>query len=579
MSKGVSMYRKSILAIFIGLFLLGCGGEQQQEQDIRWVTTSEGRRIPQGGMLVAGLISDIHSLNDYTAGSEAAGNIISLMFLKLAELNPDLVSFSPELARSWEFSEDRKQLKFHLRTDVHWWDGTPTTANDVVFTQQIASNPEIASPIIRWKEHISEVEAIDDSTVIFTFDQVYPYQLMDAVTGVILPKHVLDTVNAENFGSTEFNQDPLGNGPFMLQEWKPQEQITLKRNPEYYEEGKPYLDRIVFRIVPDRTTLLTQLRAGEVDFLTNVPPREYQKLTEDYQEGNISIKPYEFPGRSYEFIVWNTIDPDQYSPQEINTLEELDRIPNPYFADSRVRRAMTHALNRNLIRDAVGYGLFMEMTGPIPPILWAHNDTLNPLDYSVEKSRQLLDEAGWIDTDGDGIRDKGGEEFRFTMKLNAGNTRREQTATLAQEMLREVGVQMDIRQIESATYRNDLMTKRFDAAIVGWATSLKVDFTSIFHSKAVFDKFNFSSYRNPEFDRINDRANSTIDRERAKQLWTQAQKILIQDQPYTWLYYQKSTHGLHERFRNVVMDKRGAYNNLEEWWVPVDERKYRTPDL
>ena len=567
------MVRRLAVLLLVSVMMTGCAGERERGE-VQWVTTADGRKIPQGGTLVTGLITDVNSLNDYTASSDVAGNIISLMFLKLANLNPDLTSFSPELAQSWEFSEDRKTLTFHLRTDVRWWDGETTDARDVVFSQKIARNPDVGSPLIRWKEHITKVTAPDDSTVVFTFNQVYPYQLMDAVTGVIIPEHILNDVAPEDFATVDFNRNPVGNGPFRFESWKQQERIELGRNPDYYKSGQPHLDRIVFQIVPDRTAQLTRLRSGEIDFLTDVPPREYQKLEEQYHNGQSEVKPYEYLGRTYDFIVWNTIDPDRYDPEEMNTLEELDQIPNPLFADGRARRAMTHAIDRSLVREAVGYGLFVEMTGPMAPILWAHDNSLEPLLYDPEEARRLLRSMGWIDEDNDGVRERDGSEFRFTLKTNAGNTRREQVATLIQDMLREVGVDMEIRQVEGTTFFNDLMGKQFNAALVGWSTSLKVDFTAILHSKSVFDKLNFSSYRNPEFDRLNDRAKNMLNRGKAKQFWSEAQQVLIQDQPYTWLYYMKSAHGLHERFRNVIMDERGAYINLEEWWVPLNERKY-----
>ncbi len=571
--------RLGMITVIATTFLLAaCGGGNNHKGEVKYVTMANGKKIPQGGTLIVGLIGDVKSLNPYISTSLSGGNITSLMFLTLNTINPDLQTYSPSLAKSWEFSDDRKELTFHLRNDVYWADSVKVTAADVVFTQDVASDPKVAWSAIRWKDYIDDVKAIDDTTVVFHFTAVYPYQLMDASVGPIIPKHLLKDVKRSEMTTADFNQHPIGDGPFLFKSWRHQQQIELVRNPNYYEKGKPHLDRIVFRIVPDRTTLLTQLKTGEIDMLENIPPKEFQKLKKDYKEGKTNIKPYEFLGRTYDYIGWNTLDPDKYDPDKYKTLESLKQIPNPFFADVRVRRAMTYAINRDLIRQAIGYGLLIPMQGPISPILWAYDDNLPKIPYDTTKAKQLLTEAGWVDTDGDGIREKDGKEFSFVMKTNNGNERREQACTLIQDMLAKVGVKMEIQLEESVTFFDNLDKKRFEAALAGWSVGLKVDMTTTFHSKSVFDKFNFTSYRNPKFDRINDEAKMTMDRTKAKKLWDEAQTILVHDQPYTWLYYTKSGHGLDKRFKGVIMDQRGAYNNLEDWWVPANERKYWVPN-
>ncbi|HKJ66448.1 MAG TPA: peptide-binding protein, partial [bacterium] len=529
---------------------------------------------PQGGTLVAGVISDVKSLNYYVAESRLAQDIIDLMFLSLTTINPDLKTFSPLLAKSWEFSDDRKTLTFHLRDDVYWWDGEKTTAEDVAFTHRIITHPEVTWSGKSWKEHIENVEAVDDTTVVYQFSRVYPYQLMDAAEGVILPEHLLQDVPSGEFLTADFNSHPVGNGPFRFSRWEQQQQLELIRNEHYYEESKPHLDRIVFRIVPDRTTLITQLQAGEIDFVEDMSPRNFQQTKQNFKDGNSDIKIYEYLGRNYDYIAWNTIDPDAYDPNVHATVESFDQIPNPYFADKRVRQAMTYAINRDLIREAIGYGLLIPMHGAISPILWAHDESIPEIPYDPDEARTLLADAGWQDVDDDGLLEKDGRDFRFTIKTNTGNVRREQTCTLIQDMLKQVGIQMEIQLLEGLTFFNSLRNKQFDAALSGWSVALKVDYAPIFHSQAALKGYNFTAYRNPLFDSLNREAAVASDTEKAKKLWSQVESLLLEDQPYTWLYYMKSGHGLHERFKGVRMDHRGAYLNLEDWWVPVEERKY-----
>lgn len=572
------MSKKFILPIlFLVGVLISCGGQGGRQGKVQWVTATDGQRIPQGGTLITGLISDVKSLNPYVADSQTGEDISGLLFLSLADINADLQTYSPRLAKSWKFINDRKTLTFHLRTDVKWWDGMDVTARDVVFSHRLAINPDLAWAAAGWKQFINDVSAPNDSTVVYHFSRVYPYQMMDAVEGKVLPEHVLKQVPVADIRTAEFNQQPVGDGPFMLKSWQPQQQIELVRNPTYYEKGKPHLDRLVFRIVPDRTTLLTQLKSGEIDFLEDIPARAFQQIKEDYQAGKSTIKPYEYLGRNYDIIAWNNIDPEQFHPKQFQTVKSFDQIPNPYFADSRVRRAMTYAIDRGLLREAIGYGMLMPMHGAISPILWAHDQNIPEIPYDPEKARQLLAEAGWRDADNDGVLEKDGREFQFTMKTNAGNVRREQACTLIQEMLKKVGIRMDIRQEEGLTFFNDLQNKQFEAALLGWSVSLKVDFATILNSQAVLRGYNFITYRNPEFDRLNAKAALTVDPEAAKQLWSQVEHLLQHDQPYTWLYYMESGHGLNERFHGVTMDHRGAFLNLRDWWVPVKEREYWLP--
>ena len=565
------------IAILSVVFLVQCGGGGEQGE-VEYVTMDDGRQVSQGGTLIVGSISDVNSLNPYVLTTKTAQNIAGLMFLALLDIEPDLETYKPSLAKAWEFSEDRRTLTFHLRDDVYWWDGEKTTADDVVFSHSLAINPQVAWSAIRWKEFIESVEAVDDTTVVYNFSQVYPYQLMDATVGAIVPEHLLGDINPSDIATADFNTEPVGNGPFMFRNWRTQEQIELVKNPNYYEPNKPHLDRIVIRIVPDRTTLLTQLKTGQIDFLEDVPAKEFQQIRQNYELGETDIKPYEFLGRSYDYIAWNTIDAEAYDPGVHTTLESFDDIPNPFFADVNVRRAMSLAINGELIREAIGYGLLMEMNGPISPILWAHDESIQDLEYDPDEAKQLLQEAGWIDADGDGIREKDGVEFRFTMKTNTGNERREQACTLIQDMLKQIGVGMEIRLEEGVTFFNNMDSKQFEAALLGWSVGLKVDFTTIFHSESTLDKFNFTSYRNPEFDQLNDRAKTTMNRELARDMWREVQEVLVHDQPYTWLYYMNSGHGLHERFQNVIMDRRGAWLNLDEWWVPAAQRKYWMPN-
>jgi len=516
------------------------------EYEARW-NASYTSPHDTGDVLVFGTIGDADSLNDLTSTTASASDIIGLLFLSLTRTNPDF-SHAPSLAKSWEFSENHLELTFHLRDDVFWHDGVRTTAHDVKFTFEKQISPNIGWATIKWKQFIKECVVVDDDTVKFIFERVYPYQLMDAVVGAILPKHILEKVPEEEMVSTDFNRHPVGNGPYRFKEWKAQQYVEVEANQEFFA-GRPPLDRIIFKVVPDQENLVLQLKNGEIDFMDQVPPRFFEELSR--QEDLVA---YIAPGRSYTYLGWN--------------------LRNPLFESKKVRQALTMAINRREIIDSLLLEFGRIPKSPILPIIWAHNPNLPDLPYDPEKARQYLAEAGWTDSDGDGWLDKDGQRFSFTVKTNKGNQIREDIVVLVQDMFKEVGIEVKPNILEWTVFIGDMSKKDFEAAVAGWSVGLKMDMTTIWHSDSISDKFNFVSYANPDFDQLNDDAIFEMDPEKARQMWWRAQEMIAEDQPYTFLYSPKDIHFVHRRFQNVQMETVGWNYNLEQWWVPKEQQKY-----
>jgi peptide/nickel transport system substrate-binding protein len=522
--------------------------ERNEEFERRWNDFYDSE-YEIGGTLVVGEIGDADSLNDLTHGSRNADNIIQLLFLQLTHENPDF-SHAPELAKSWEFSEDHLELTFHLRDDVHWTDAekTKTTAHDVKFTFEKQRNPNIAWSAIKWKQFITDCEVIDDYTVKFVFERVYPYQLMDAAVGVILPKHLLEHLADEEWKDCEFNRKPVGNGPFTLDEWKAQQHIKIVANEDFYR-GRPPLDRIIFKVIPDQENLVLQLKSGEIDFMERVPPRFFDDLS---KQEHLAADVY--PGRNYAYIGWN--------------------MREPLFESKKVRQALTMAVNRQEIVDALLFEFGEICQGPISPILWAHNPDLPDFPFDPEKAKQLLAEEGWTDSDGDGWLDKDGQRFSFALKTNKGNQTREDVTVMVQDMFQDIGVEVKPNILEWTVLLNDMNQRNFQSVVMGWSVATKMDMTTVWHSDSISDKFNFVSYSNAEFDQLNDTAIFEMDPEKARAMWWRAQEMIVEDQPYTFLYTPKDINFIHKRFENVQMETLGWIYNLQQWWVPKDKRKY-----
>lgn len=501
----------------------------------------------QGDTLVLGVIGDADSLNPLTLETQGANEIADLLFLELTRVNPDYSS-APLLAKSWEFSEDHLELTFHLRDDVYWHDGVKTTAQDVCFTLETQQAPKTGYPNIKDKQFIKECVVLDDYTARFVFEQAYPYQLMDVVDGHIVPKHILEKVPEGEMVRAAFNRNPVGNGPFRFKEWKAQQYIELEANEDFFA-GRPPLDRLIFKVVPDQENLVLQLRSGQIDFMSMVPPRFYQELSREED-----LVAHVYPSRSYVYIGWNLRD--------------------PLFQSRKVRQALTMAINRQEIIDALLLEFGDICKGPILPILWAYNPNLPDFSYDPEKARQYLSEEGWKDSDGDGWLDKDGRKFSFTLKTNKGNQIREDITVLVQDMLKEVGIEVKPNILEWTILVSDSTRKEFEAILMGWVANLKVDMTTLWHSESIKDKYNFVSYSNPEFDRLNDEAVMELDEEKAREMWWRAQEMIVQDQPYTFVYTPKITTFIHKRFRNAQMETVGWHFNLSQWWVPRDQQVY-----
>lgn len=560
--------------LVICLITVGCQKRSDQDR----IEPGEKTPVP-GGTLVVGLIGEPDALNPLTALSKPGRNIISLLFRRLADINEDLASFSPQLARNWEFSLDSSAITFHLRTDVYWHDGARFTARDVVFTYHRQVDPKVVWDGVPFKGNIKGVEATNDSTAVFLFKKKTPTMLMDAVEGYIVPAHLLQDIPPHEIRQSPFNRSPVGTGPFRFVSWKSQQSIVLEKSGAYYREGRPYLDRIIFRIEPDRINLLNQLVSGDIDFMEGVPPRDFSRLAKEWEAKTTDIRPVSFLGKQYEFIGWNLIDPDNYSSVMAQAGDEqvqMDRLllPNKLFSSQKVRAALTMAMDRDALTQVINQGTARRMDGPVP-IIWSSYDpeanTVWP--YDPELALKYLNEEGWRDTDGDGILDKDGEPFRFEMATNIGNERREQALTIIQEQLKKIGVEMIPRIVDPGLlFGRMLIPRQFDAALIGWDVALKMDLTPLFHSLSLLMPFNFVSYRSEQFDRWQEAANESLNPAATREYWDKIAHLLSGELPYTWLYYKMETVGLHSRFHGAIFDRRGAYVNLEDWWIPAEER-------
>ena len=509
---------------------------------------SKKEQAERGGPLVVGEINDYESLNPMGTTDAHARDVYQLLFLLLLDEHPDFLTFGPRLAESWEFSPDSLQLTFHLRRDVAWSDGVPVTAQDVVATFSAQKDSATMWASRSLKQHIDSVRAADDHTAVYYFSRVYPYQVMDANDGPILAKHLLDKIPHAELGRVPIEQFP-SDGPFKVDSWVKGQFLSLVRNTDYYEKGKPHIEKVVFKIIPDQVTLLAQLKSGEIDCMEMVPPGEMEDIRRNHPELVI----FDFPTRAYNYIGWNAA--------------------KPLFKSSRVRRALTMAIDRNLINENIYYGFARECTSPFPPIIWAYNPNIKPIPYDTAAARRILVEEGFRDTDGDGWLDRGGTRFEFELITNYGNQQRGDMQVMVQEMLRKVGVKVNPVTLEWTAFLERVKSGAYDAQINSWRVGTKADLAPIWSCASRGPAgYNRVDYCNPLVDSLNAVASAMVDFKKAKPIWDRVQEIIYEDQPYTFLNALEARNVVRDRFSDVTPDAISMYHYLQDWRLSKPRR-------
>ncbi len=536
------MTRRMLIPLLV--VLAACGGGEGEPG-----TTGAPEATPtDGDMLVVGSPVDFDTFFPPSSNSASSAWVYDQVYWYLMQSNPDFVTYRPGLADSLRFSEDSLQLTFFIHPGVTWHDGHPFTAADVVFAHEVCKAPEINFSAVSWLDHITDVTALDSLTVRYTFDEPYMYQVADATVCYPLPEHILGDVPLADMPNHEIARAPIGNGPFRFVSWTPGQEVVIEANPDFFL-GRPHLNRVTYRIIPDNTNLATSIGNGSIDAWPNFPESFYPQFDADPDVNIFSL-----PGRRYSYLAWNTQD--------------------PLFTDERVRQALTLAIDRGQIVEALLYGQGSVGTQPFVSTIWAHDPSIRPYPFDPDSARALLAAAGWSDTDGDGILDKDGRKLSFELSTNSDNRLRVDIVTVVQEQLGDVGVEVRPNTMEFNTFIDQLLAKDFQAAVGGWNVGIKAELTPTFGRGELF---NFVSADNPRLQELIQQGEVERDRERAKDLWSEAQRIIVDEAYYTFLFQQNDLLVVDGRFHDVEPTAYGWDDNLEEWFVPEGQQKYDIP--
>lgn len=505
---------------------------------------SASAEVPvRGDTLIIGMVSPM-ILNPILFTDGPSGMIVGTIFSGLVKVN-DRLEFEPNLARSWEVSEDGLVWTFHLRDDVYWHDGVPLTAEDLLFTFETIMDPHTLTIRRGDYEKVTEWKVVDPYTFQVTFREPFAPALEAFAMGII-PRHLLEGVDVN---VAPFNHKPVGTGPFIFREWISDVHVIVDRNENYFGQV-PYLDSIMWRIIPELEVRMLELEAGTID-LVGIPPIHYQRMLKVEH-----IYAHRFPSLSFNYFGWN------------------ERIPK--FDDDRVRKALTLAIDRETMAEVVYEGLAVLASSSFPPISWAFNPEVKPLPYDPEQARRLLAEAGWRDTDGDGWLDRDGVIFEFEFLGLGGDAVAMMIIELAMEHYAAIGVRLNPLFLEWGDFvsRLDPPRRAFEAFFLGFGVGVEPDPHIYFHSSQAEWGFNDTNFVDARVDQLIEAGRREMDFEVRRAIYWELHERLNELQPVSFMFHVEAIMGISRRFRGVVPSPVGFLWNVEYWWVPEDLQRY-----
>lgn len=537
-----SLVRRTALAAA----LLGAGAcaEQPAVESGRDPTSVPVAERYGGTAILAGL-GEIQTMNAFFSRDYVTDQFQAYVLFTTLLRYDDRLQPEPYLARSWSVSPDSNEVTFRLRTDMRWHDGAPTTAHDVAFTFDRVKDPALPYPNRSAFDAWESVEVLDDYTIRFTLrphaDFLHGWTALP-----IMPRHILEDTPVEDLASHPFGtSQPVGNGPFRFVEHLPGDRWTFEANPDFPPDlgGRPFLDRLVYRVIPNETTLFAELRSGGVDMYVRVAPVFVEQIAEDPE---LRLAAYPFP--NYSFIAWN--------PRR------------PFFADRTVRRALTMALDRLELVEVVRHGLGTPAVGPVGSWHWAYDSAWRPLPYAPDSAAAILERAGWRDVDGDGIRERNGVRFSFELVTNESRERGA-IAELVQGYLARVGVEARPRIREHQALISDVTSpeRRFEAFLLSWTQGMVLDERDQWACDRIGKPLQFVSFCDPALDAVMDSIPRATDRAVQRHLIRRYGTLIAEAQPFTFLYVEKRADALGPRLQDVAPDFRGELAGVRNWWL------------
>ena len=521
----------------------------------------------QNNRIVIGISSDVQTFNTLFAFSLNEGTITELLYPSLVDFKwndakGDLDPF-PMIAEKWQWAEDSSFIKFNLRNDILWSDGQKLTTEDIVFSFDVFSDPKVQSRLYGSFDQffINEEGHIDLGK---TFKIISPFEIEIAFPEKsvpdliefalpIIPKHVFEKTEREKLAEYEMNFTPVSSGAFKLKKWDKNQSITLTADSNSFLFHEGQVSELIFKVIPDYTSKILQLKKGEIDFVEQVKVEDIDELK---IENQLEIK--SIVGREYDYVGWNNIDPGSFSSGKPKS--------NKFFGSSNVRKALTMAINRQEILDEYLQGIGELAVTPVSPVFKSSFDKeLNPYEYSPDESKKLLASEGWIDKDNDGVLEKGNQEFRFTLYYPVGNPLREYAAVVIKNNLKSVGIEVNTEKMEMGTFIDNLYEKKLDAWMAAWYIPIPMELKAYWYSDPEITPLNFGGYTSTEVDKILDNLETKINDETKKELVKKFQEVIHMDEPVSFMYWTPNIVVYNKKIKNLNINAFSVVGRCWEW--------------
>ena len=552
--------------------LVGISGSNQGE--LAGNAEFYDRNAVSGGRYITSIPSDTGNMNEIINNDAIVSDFWSLAYDTLAERHfVDIDRFVPRMAESWELSEDKLTYRIKLRKGMLWhdftdpvtgkeWKNVEVTAEDFKFYVDVIKDENVsAAPLRSYLSDLKEIKVIND----YEFEVVWerPYFLSEEITLTLmpLPRHFYHAYDGP-FDGTKFNEDHkrnsmiVGCGPYKFESWEKGKRVVFSRFEKYYGRRfgiMPSLKTVIFEVYQHPSTRLQALRSRNLD-ADSLTAEQWVNETDtpEFQENGF-LRKMRLPSRNFSYIGLNQ--------------------KNPLFQDRNVRVALSHLIDRDRIIKDVYYDLVRPVSGPFFIDSKANDPSIKPYEYDVEKAKKMLADAGWKDTDGDGVLDKNGKPFVFTVIYANTSTTDQKLLPILKEDFARAGVKLEILSLEWSVMLDRVEKQQFDAVRLGWRMGVSDDPYQIWHSETIGHdgSSNYISFNNPEADRLIMEIRTCFDVEKRTELYHQFHRLIHEEEPYLFLFSSYDLFVINKRYRNVKEYPLGVYQNT--FWVPKDQQK------
>ncbi|MGQ9630153.1 MAG: peptide-binding protein [bacterium] len=491
-----------------------------------------------GGTVVLSSLNEPEGINPILSRDTAAVDLANMIFNGLIKLN-DRLEPIPDLAESWEVSEDGLTWTFHLRKGVKFHDGVELTSEDVAFTFNSIVDPKVKSPFASLYGLVKSFEAVGRYDFRVVLKEPYAPLLYIMEKGIV-PAHLL---KGAELSRSEFNRKPIGTGPFKFFEWVPGGEVSLVANEDYFE-GRPYLDRVILRVFPDRTAAWSALMQGKVDVVKDLEFEDFKII-----KGDPRFKAYDYPSVFYYTLLFN--------------------LRAPPFSDKAMREAIDLSIDRSDIIERALLGCGIPTTGPFHPGTWPYNPEVPPQTYDPDGAFRILGEKGWKDTDGDLILDRGGRELGFTLLVDRGDSLKEAVAQRIKWQLFQVGIRVDVEFLDSRDlFRERLIPGKFQAVLLQFNAGIDPDkYTYLFWHSSGAGTWNFGPYRNEEVDRLIEMGRVTANQSERQRIYHRIHSIIAGDRPALFLFFRRRFVGISSKFGGISESPASFYRSIKDWYI------------